>query len=246
VVLANISIRIHCIALIFTAKVSTVGKYQVIQKWERKWVVDGRNIWLFSGLEMIWWPWFGNKWNTTRLLCTLQRWLQKQHFWLVYDRCLVHILTEYWLIWVMLFVGLLIPPGKCYNSTSNHTTTFLFHVLPNNSQTILPLRTLHTMGYWWWWWWWWWYDNNSVTSVREWTTPTKRSLLVVRIESVAWWVWQIPTAVISIFEALLELLLFLSSNSSQLYSRGWVDPLSDPLLLGKSGSARNEPGPLDL
>jgi hypothetical protein len=100
--------------------------------WERKWVVDGRNIWLISGLEVTWWPWFGNKWNTSWLLCTLQRWLQTQHFWLVFDRCLVHVLTGYWLIWVM-FVVLLIPAGKCYDSTSNYTTTFPFHVLPNNS-----------------------------------------------------------------------------------------------------------------
>jgi hypothetical protein len=35
--------------------------------------------------------------------------------------------------------------------------------------------------------------------------------------------------------------------SSQLYSRRWVDPFPDPLLLRKSGSAQGfEPGPLDL
>jgi hypothetical protein len=34
------------------------------------------------------------------------------------DRCLVHILTGYWLIRAM-FVVLLIPTGKCYTSTSN-------------------------------------------------------------------------------------------------------------------------------
>jgi hypothetical protein len=32
----------------------------------------------------------------------------------------------------------------------------------------------------------------------------------------------------------------------QLYSRGWVDPVSDPLFLRKSGSAGNRTWPLDL
>jgi hypothetical protein len=31
-----------------------------------------------------------------------------------------------------------------------------------------------------------------------------------------------------------------------LYSRGWVDPIPDPLLLRKSGSVGIEPRPLDL
>jgi hypothetical protein len=39
---------------------------------------------------------------------------------------------------------------------------------------------------------------------------------------------------------------FFFQVAPQLYSRGWVDPVPDPLLLRKSGSAGFEPGPLDL
>jgi hypothetical protein len=39
---------------------------------------------------------------------------------------------------------------------------------------------------------------------------------------------------------------FIFQAAPQLYSRGWVDPVPDPLLLRKSGSAGIEPWPLDL
>jgi hypothetical protein len=39
---------------------------------------------------------------------------------------------------------------------------------------------------------------------------------------------------------------FFFQVTPQLYSRGWVDPVPDRLLVRKSGSAGIEPGPLDL
>jgi hypothetical protein len=39
---------------------------------------------------------------------------------------------------------------------------------------------------------------------------------------------------------------FFFQVAPQLYSRGWVDPVPGPPLLRNSGSAGNEPGPLDL
>jgi hypothetical protein len=39
---------------------------------------------------------------------------------------------------------------------------------------------------------------------------------------------------------------FFSKVAPQLYSRGWVHPVPDPVILRKSGSTWIEPGPLDL
>jgi hypothetical protein len=39
---------------------------------------------------------------------------------------------------------------------------------------------------------------------------------------------------------------FFFQVAPQLYSRGSMDPVADPLLLRISGSSGNEPGPLDL
>jgi hypothetical protein len=55
-------------------------------------------------------------------------------------------------------------------------------------------------------------------------------------ESAAWSEWRIPMAVKSVSRP--KKLLFLS-RSFQLCSRGWVDPVPDPLLLRKSGSSGN-------
>jgi hypothetical protein len=85
--------------------------------------------------------------------------------------------------------------------------------------------------------------------VRERTIPTKRPQLVgevianfLRKEGATWLAWQIPMAVFSISKQ--EPLLFYQV-ATQLYSRGWVDPLPDPLLffLVVPGI---EPGPPDL
>jgi hypothetical protein len=51
-----------------------------------------------------------------------------------------------------------------------------------------------------------------------------------------WSVWQIPTAVFSFLDR--SRYVFFQS-APQFYSRGWVDPVPDSLLLRKSGSARN-------
>jgi hypothetical protein len=50
---------------------------------------------------------------------------------------------------------------------------------------------------------------------------------LLRIEGATWSVWRIPTAVFSISRQ--EPLLFYQV-APQLYSRGWVDPVPDPLL----------------
>jgi hypothetical protein len=46
----------------------------------------------------------------------------------------------------------------------------------------------------------------------------------------------------SILDFLDRVHYFLFQIAPQLYSRGWVDPVPDSLLLGKSGSAGMEPG----
>jgi hypothetical protein len=58
---------------------------------------------------------------------------------------------------------------------------------------------------------------------------------LLRIEGPTWSAWQIPTAVFSAFWT--EAATF--QVAPQLYSRGWVDPVPDPLLLKKAGSVGN-------
>jgi hypothetical protein len=79
--------------------------------------------------------------------------------------------------------------------------------------------------------------------VRERTIPTERPPLVgevianfLRIEGATWSVWRIPTGVFSVSRQ--EPLLFFQV-APQLYSRGWVDPVQDPLLFFFAGSAGN-------
>jgi hypothetical protein len=79
--------------------------------------------------------------------------------------------------------------------------------------------------------------------VRERTIPIERPppvnkviAIFLRIEGVTWSAWRIPTAVFSFSRQ--EPLLF-HQVAPQLYSRGWVDPVPDPLLLRKSDIARN-------
>jgi hypothetical protein len=86
--------------------------------------------------------------------------------------------------------------------------------------------------------------------VRKRTIPTERLLLVdkvgaifLRIEGVAWSAQRIPTTVNLDFldrsHSFLEI-------APQLSSRGWVDPVPDPPLLRKSGSARNRTWDLQI
>jgi hypothetical protein len=85
---------------------------------------------------------------------------------------------------------------------------------------------------------------NSVALVRKRIIPTERPPLVgdvkfqlLRIEGVVWSAQRVPTAVDLGFLKPEPLLFY--SNSPRLYSRGSVDPVPDPILLRKSGRARN-------
>jgi hypothetical protein len=51
---------------------------------------------------------------------------------------------------------------------------------------------------------------------------------LVRIEGATWSAWRFPTAVLSRFSRQEPLLFY--QVAPQLYSRGWVDPVPDPLL----------------
>jgi hypothetical protein len=87
--------------------------------------------------------------------------------------------------------------------------------------------------------------TKSVALVRERTILTERPLLVSEvsanfwgIEGVAWWVQRIPYNS-HIFGFLDRCWYFSFQVAAQLYSRGWVDPVPDPLPLRKSGIAGN-------
>jgi hypothetical protein len=60
---------------------------------------------------------------------------------------------------------------------------------------------------------------------------------LVRIEGATWSAWRISPAVFSRFSRQEPLLFY--QVASQLYSRGWVDPVPDPLLFFFSCSAGN-------
>jgi hypothetical protein len=75
-------------------------------------------------------------------------------------------------------------------------------------------------------------DTPWSESASELHRPSDRRLSAVsanflRIESATWSAWRIPMAVFSVFWQ--EPLLFYQI-APQLYSRGWVDPVPDPLL----------------
>jgi hypothetical protein len=79
---------------------------------------------------------------------------------------------------------------------------------------------------------------DSMASVCERTIPKQRPPLVgevsanfLLIEGATWSAWRIPTPYSRFSRP--EPLLF-RSGVPQLYSRGWVDPVPDPLLLRKS------------
>jgi hypothetical protein len=60
---------------------------------------------------------------------------------------------------------------------------------------------------------------------------------LLQIEDVAWSAWRIPYSLIIAF--LDQSRYFSFQVASQLYSRGWVDPVPDLVLLKKSGSSGN-------
>jgi hypothetical protein len=77
------------------------------------------------------------------------------------------------------------------------------------------------------------------------TSACRRSdCQLVRIEGATSSAWRIPPAVFSRFSR-PELLLFYQV-APQLYARGWVDPVPDPLLLFFLVVPGIEPGPPDL
>jgi hypothetical protein len=86
--------------------------------------------------------------------------------------------------------------------------------------------------------------KNSVALVRKRTIPTERPPLVgevsanfLRVEGVAWSAQRIPTAINLGF--LDRSRYFFIQVAPQLSSRGWADPVPDPILLRKSGRAGN-------
>jgi hypothetical protein len=84
----------------------------------------------------------------------------------------------------------------------------------------------------------------SVTLVRERTMPTERPPLVGEVvptfadRGVAWSAQRIPTVVNLDF--LDRSHYFFFQVAPQLPSRGWVDPVPDPLLFRKPGSAGSD------
>jgi hypothetical protein len=89
--------------------------------------------------------------------------------------------------------------------------------------------------------------KNSMIWVRERTTDRataacrRSDCQLVRIEGATWSAWRLPPAVFPVSRQ--ESLLFYQV-APQLYSRGWVDPVPDPLpfsffFFRKSGSAGN-------
>jgi hypothetical protein len=83
---------------------------------------------------------------------------------------------------------------------------------------------------------------NSMVWVRERTIPIERPPLVgevianfLRMEGATWSAWRIPTAV---YRFSRRGPLLFCQVAPQLYSRGWVDPVPDPLRFF-SGSAGN-------
>jgi hypothetical protein len=98
----------------------------------------------------------------------------------------------------------------------------------------------------WWWWWWWCLTMQKKTpwseSASELYRPSDSSLsakLVPNFEDRV-------CHVVSVTDPCGRILGFLDQNhysffpvAPQLCSRGWVDPVPDPLLLGKSGIVQN-------
>jgi hypothetical protein len=87
------------------------------------------------------------------------------------------------------------------------------------------------------------YTHNSVALIHERTIPTKRSPLVGEVSTNFYgWVCLMASATDS-YGCILSFLdrshYYFFQVTPQLYSRGWVDPDPDPLLLKKSDSAWN-------
>jgi hypothetical protein len=82
---------------------------------------------------------------------------------------------------------------------------------------------------------------NSVALVRKRTIPTE---WLLQIEGFAWQHNRSPRPLISVFQ--IRSCYFSIQVAPQLYSWGWVDPIPDPLLLRKSGSAGNRTQDLQI
>jgi hypothetical protein len=85
-------------------------------------------------------------------------------------------------------------------------------------------------------------NKKNFEWVRERSIPTERPPLVgevsvqlLRIEGATWLAWRIPYGRVLGFLDRSRYVFF--QAAPQLYSRGWVDPVPDTLLLRKSGSA---------
>jgi hypothetical protein len=76
-----------------------------------------------------------------------------------------------------------------------------------------------------------------VAVVRKRTIPTERLVQPLRVEGVAWSAQRIPTVVTLGF--LDRSRDFFIQVAPKLSSRGWVDPVPNPLLVRKSGRAEN-------
>jgi hypothetical protein len=84
--------------------------------------------------------------------------------------------------------------------------------------------------------------KNSVASARDLYQPSDRRLSANLVPTLA----DRGCYVVSVTDSYGRILGFLDRShcfffqvAAQLYSRGWVDPVPDPLLLRKSGSAGN-------
>jgi hypothetical protein len=83
--------------------------------------------------------------------------------------------------------------------------------------------------------------KNFVARVYEWTIPIERPPLVdevsaniLRRECAMWSAWHLYGRILGFLD---RSRYFFFQVAPQLYSRGWVDPVPDPLLLRKSSSA---------
>jgi hypothetical protein len=86
-------------------------------------------------------------------------------------------------------------------------------------------------------------NKNSVAWVRERTIPIERPLLVGEVSATfadrGCHVVRVTNPYGHILAFLDQSRYFFFQLAPQLYSRGWVDPVPDPLLLRKTGSAGN-------
>jgi hypothetical protein len=120
-----------------------------------------------------------------------------------------------------------------------HSSLYALKQHEFNSTTTLKLNIIKTKL------------NSMVLSPRanytDWTTAACRrsDCQLLRIKGATWSAWRIPTAGPYSRFSRQEPLLF-CQVAPQLYSRGWVDPVPDPLLFFFWLVPGIEPGPPDL